>query len=83
MNDTTDPDARPSEEFLLSIALTYQAMITPLTGEATSLTALRGLLALMHGYAMLMLTEQFRRGGDLNQAYTDAVRAYLRGWITR
>jgi hypothetical protein len=51
-----------------------------ITGEAESLPALRGLLALMHGFVMLELAQQFRRGGDLDAAYDKAVRAYLNGW---
>jgi hypothetical protein len=42
--------------------------------------ALRGALALVHGYVMLELKNQFQHGGDLRLAFEASVRAYLRGW---
>lgn len=60
--------------------LALQALMGRLSGEAESLPALRGLLALLHGFVTLELNGQFRRGGDLDAAFTQAVSAYLRGW---
>jgi len=65
---------------LLQKAIQIQAIIKEITGEGNSLTALRGLLALVHGFVMLEINGQLRRCGDLQQTLQDAVRAYLRGW---
>ncbi|MFN8530560.1 MAG: TetR/AcrR family transcriptional regulator [Anaerolineae bacterium] len=61
--------------------LPYQALMSAWCGsEANSLTALRGLLAVMHGFVMLEISQQFRRsGGDLESGYLAVVRAYLAG----
>jgi AcrR family transcriptional regulator len=61
-------------------ALPIQALMSELSGPADSLPALRGALALAHGFVMLELKGQFRRGGDLTAAYEAAVTAYLNGW---
>ncbi|MEM8862291.1 MAG: TetR-like C-terminal domain-containing protein [Chloroflexota bacterium] len=50
------------------------------TGEENSLVALRGLLAITHGFVSLEINGQYRRGGDLSQAFEVVVRAYLSGW---
>lgn len=67
-------------DMLLQQAIRIQTIIKEITGESNSLTALRGLLAIVHGFVMLELNGQLRRGGDLQQTLQDAVRAYLRGW---
>lgn len=77
---TTDPAARPDPEELVVRIVPYQQRIAVLSGEAESLTALRGLLALMHGYVMLELHHQLQRGGDLGATYTRLVGKYLAGW---
>ncbi len=69
---TTDPAARPDPAGLAARAVPYQQRIAHLSGEADSLTALRGVLALMHGYVMLELHDQLQRGGDLGRP--------IRGW---
>lgn len=74
-----DDLSSPSEEELEAV-LPLQALMAQLSGEAESLTALRGLLALMHGYVMLEFHQQLRRGGDLAVAYERSIRAYLDGW---
>lgn len=76
----TIDDLRPDSETLVQGVLPFQAMMGEITGGEHSLPALRGLLALMHGFVMLVLAEQLRRGGDLSAAYETAIRAYLRGW---
>jgi AcrR family transcriptional regulator len=76
-------ELRPDEEFLLHIALPLQSSIAHLAGTRESLAALRGAFALVHGYIMLELTDQLRRGGNLNADFRLAVRAYLAGWTTR
>lgn len=60
--------------------LRLQSIIGDISGEAESLTALRGLLALAHGFVTLEINQQLRRGGDLEEAFEKSVRAYLRGW---
>lgn len=77
---TTDPMARPDPAELVARAVPYQARMAHLSGEVESLTALRGLLALMHGYVMLELHNQLQRGGDLGVTYTRLVKQYLAGW---
>jgi AcrR family transcriptional regulator len=76
----TIAELRPDEQEEEQGVLPFQALMAEITGEAESLPALRGLLALMHGFVMLELAQQFRRGGDLDAAYDKAVRAYLNGW---
>ncbi|RIK18249.1 MAG: hypothetical protein DCC53_16855 [Chloroflexi bacterium] len=75
----TDPAAQPDPAALAALAQQVQAVVAPITGEATSLAALRGLWALVHGFVILELAGQFQRGGDLTSAYTSAVEAYVRG----
>ncbi len=74
-------DSRPDEEILVQMILPIQTLIAQISGEANSLTALRGALALMHGFAMLEINQQLRRGGDLETAYMLSTEAYLRGWV--
>lgn len=74
--DGIAPDAISSVKLITP----YQALIGQLCGDADSLAALRGWLALVHGFVMLELAGQLRRGGDLALAFDGAVRAYLRGW---
>ena len=75
-----DPQQLSDADMLLKQALRVQEIIIKITGEANSLTAVRGLLAIVHGFVMLELNGQLRRGGDLQQTLRDVVRAYLRGW---
>ena len=75
-----DADQLNNPDMLLQKAIQIQVIIKEIAGEGNSLTALRGLLALVHGFVMLELNGQLRRGGDLQQTLQDAVRAYLRGW---
>ena len=51
-----------------------------ISGQAHSLTALRGIWALIHGFILFELTGQLRRGGDLEAAFVQSVEAYLNGW---
>jgi len=63
----------------VQLILIYQQLIAEITGEATSLTALRGFVALLHGFVMMEIAGQFRRRGDLDDAFFQSVVAYLRG----
>ena len=71
---------RPDEAYMVQLITPVQELMAALVGEAESLTALRGAYALVHGYVMLELNEQLRRGGDLEAVYQEVIRAYLRGW---
>ncbi|MCA9928831.1 MAG: TetR/AcrR family transcriptional regulator [Anaerolineales bacterium] len=71
---------RPDEDLLVQMVLPIQTYMAEICGEANSLAALRGALALVHGFAMLELNQQLRRGGDLDAAFTQSVTAYLKGW---
>ena len=73
------PDHDPSE-LLLGEAIKLQKIVVSFAGEEQALTALRGLLAITHGFASLEINRQLRRGGDLNDAFSNAVRTYLTGW---
>ena len=74
---------RPDEEILLQMVLPLQEIMAGITGKPLSLAALRGLLALIHGFVMLELNEQLQRGGDLRSDFGQSVAAYLRGWQKR
>jgi AcrR family transcriptional regulator len=80
---TTDPTARPDPAELAARAIPYQHRMAYLSGDEASLTALRGLLALMHGYVMLELHHQLQRGGDLAATYMQLVGQYLNSWEKR
>jgi AcrR family transcriptional regulator len=71
---------RPDEELQEQAALPIQQIFSELTGEADALTALRGALALLHGWMTLEINGNFRRGGDLNVAFNRVVEAYYDGW---
>lgn len=76
----TIPELYPDPDEQIHAVLPIQELMAQLSGEAQSLTALRGLLALIHGFVMLEMAGQLQRGGDLNIAFTDSVQAYIRGW---
>ena len=70
---------RPDEGWLVELVLPLQRLMAQVSGEAQSLAALRGALALAHGFIMLELNGQLQRGGDLGADYETALVAYLRG----
>ncbi|HEY5731525.1 MAG TPA: WHG domain-containing protein [Anaerolineales bacterium] len=78
-----DPELRADPNMLLERAVIIQKIIIQISGEENSLPALRGLLALAHGFIMLELNGQFRRGGDLSAAFEESIRAYLLGWESK
>jgi AcrR family transcriptional regulator len=79
---TTLPQQQADANALEQGALPIQALMSQLSGPADSLPALRGALALAHGFVMLELKGQLRRGGNLTAAFEAAVTAYLNGWQT-
>ncbi len=76
----TIAELRPDPAEQERAVIPFQALMAEICGEADSLPALRGLLALIHGFVMLELAGQLQRGGDLDAAYTQSIRAYLAGW---
>jgi AcrR family transcriptional regulator len=77
---TPNPELNTNPDMLLERAISIQEIMSRITGEENSLPALRGSLALVHGYVMLELNGQFRRGGDLAATFDAVLEAYLRGW---
>ena len=80
--EVKDPQIRADPNLLLRRAVIIQKIMSKISGEEKSLVALRGLLAIGHGFIILELNGQFQRGGDLSFAFEEAIRAYLRGWRT-
>ena len=83
MFTTADNEQRANAEMLEQQALPIQAIMALLVGAERALTALRGALALVHGFVMLELNAQFQRGGDLDAAFEATISAYLAGWSNR
>lgn len=77
---SVSPETRPDAAFSEQLVLPLQAAMADLSGAQASLVALRGLMALVHGYVALELNGQFRRGGDLAATFTRIVEAYIDGW---
>ena len=77
---TTIPEQRADERILEQMVLPIQDIMAAITGPERSLPALRGALALVHGFVMLELKQQLRRRGDLTEAFEAAITAYLAGW---
>ena len=75
-----DPQNLANPDMLLERALLVEKIMSRIAGEENSLPALRGSLAIVHGFAMLELNGEFRRGGDLDAHFDAALKAYLRGW---
>jgi AcrR family transcriptional regulator len=78
---TSSPEQRPEPAMLVQLALPLQELIGQISGPERSLAALRGALALVHGFVLLELNNQFQRGGNLDEAFATAIEAYLRGWL--
>ncbi len=75
-----NPPARPDEDILVQMILPIQEIAIDTAGPEKSLAALRGALALAHGFVMLEIKQQLQRGGDLDVDFQQAVNAYLNGW---
>jgi len=76
----TAPELRADPVRLEQQVIPIQQIMAHVTGENQSLSALRGALALVHGFVMLELKDQLQRGGDLTAAFDASINAYLRGW---
>lgn len=77
---TNIAEIQPDPQVLEAMAIPIQEVMVDISGEAGSLTALRGLWALIHGFLLLEISGQFRRGGNLDEAYVQSISAYLDGW---
>lgn len=75
----TIDELRPDFEEGVRGVLPFQTLMSDISGEADSLKALRGMLAIMHGFVMLELAGQLRREGALDEAYEYTVEAYITG----
>jgi AcrR family transcriptional regulator len=71
---------RPDENMLTQLVLPIQASMVAISGEERALAALRGAMALVHGFVMLEINNQLRRGGSLDEAFQLSIEAFLRGW---
>jgi len=80
---TTVPEQRADERVLEQMARLIQELMSAISGPERSLAALRGALALVHGFVMLELKDQLKRGGDLTQAFEESIAAYVAGWQQR
>jgi AcrR family transcriptional regulator len=76
----TSAELRPDADAMERLVLPLQAVMAELAGEDESLAALRGLMALVHGYVTLELAGQYRRGGDLDATFVRIIEAYIDGW---
>lgn len=77
----TIDELRPDFEDSVQGILPFQVLMAELSGEEQSLPALRGILAIMHGFVMLELAGQLRREGSLDDAYAYTVETFLRGVV--
>ncbi len=77
---SSNPEIKPPQDVLVQQVLPLQALFAQLTNETVSLVALRGALALLHGWVSLEINQQLQRGGDLNAHFEQSFRAYLAGW---
>ncbi len=71
-----------TQQVLLAMALPLQQWVEQ-TASSDSLTHLRGLWALIHGYVVLEISRMFQRGGDLDAAFDRIVMTYLSGLASR
>ncbi|MFD3166158.1 TetR/AcrR family transcriptional regulator [Herpetosiphon sp. NSE202] len=72
-------EQRADSTSLVEMVLPVQAIMAQISGQQHSLSALRGMLGLIHGFVLLELNQQLQRGGDLSAAFDFAVRSYLAG----
>lgn len=73
-------EARPAAEMREALVLPLQSLFAELLGEDKAFPALRGTYAFLHGWVSLELSEQFERGGNLDEHFEQSFRAFLAGW---
>lgn len=77
---TIEAEARPDPDEQENAALTLQVIVARLVkDEAYALPFLRGFWALVHGFVMLEINQQFRRDGSIDDAYIQSVKAFIEG----
>jgi hypothetical protein len=76
------PEIRPDAATLEAMAIPIQRVMARLSGDDESLTALRGMWALIHGFVMLEINGHFQRGGDLEADFFRSLEVYVEGWLT-
>lgn len=76
------PDIRPDPATRSAMAQPVEALLAEVSGATDSMTAIRSLLALLHGFVTLEMSGQFDRGGDLTAAFQHSVESLVRGWAT-
>ena len=74
------PDIRPDPATLEAMVMPVQALLGEVAGADASLTALRSLQALLHGFVTLELSGQFQRSDDLSATFTQSVEVFVHGW---
>ncbi|MBZ0308756.1 MAG: TetR/AcrR family transcriptional regulator [Anaerolineae bacterium] len=71
---------RPDPAYTETLVLPLQAAMAKISGAGSALSMLRGAWALVHGFVTLEISQNFRRGGSVDDAFAASVAAYLRGW---
>lgn len=74
-------DIQPDSAAMEQLAIPIQEIMAEVSGEENSLTALRGIWALIHGFVTFEINGQFRRGGDIEAAFFRVLMAYVDGWV--
>ncbi len=65
---------------LTQLVLPMQASMAEISGEKRALSALRGIMALVHGFVMLEINNQLRHDGSFDETFQLSVEVFLRGW---
>ena len=76
----TIENLQPEKNVNALLLPTHQNLMAALYGEQNAIKALRGFLALIHGYAMLNIAQHGQQKKDWSSDYETSVRAYLEGW---
>lgn len=76
-------DMRPDPTHIESLVLPLQAVMAKIAGADSALPMLRGAWALVHGFVTLEISQNFRRGGSVEEAFEHSIAAYLHGWQER
>lgn len=75
----TIDELRPNIEEAEKVIVVYQNLLAEICGQDKSQAALRGLLAIEHGFIMLHLSGQYWRGNGHKTDFLSSVSAYLDG----
>ncbi|MEO0560843.1 MAG: TetR/AcrR family transcriptional regulator [Chloroflexota bacterium] len=67
-------------EFIAGMIGPFVRMMALVCGDDCARSALRGFLALAHGFVMMELADQFNQSLDPLDVYESSMRAYLHGW---